>query len=130
MRKRFIIPLLLSLSAHAAVHVWEKQELTFTSERSFSNPYTDVTVWVDLKGPHFSKRVYGFWDGGKTFRVRVLATEPGAWSWQSGSNPPDPGLAQKRGAFTAISWSEQEKQQNPLRCGLLRATANHHGLEQ
>ena len=78
-------------SASAAVHVWEKQELTFTSARSFANPYTDVTVWVDLTGPNFKKRVYGFWDGSQTFRVRVLATEPGTWAWRSGSNPSDPG---------------------------------------
>ena len=106
---RVLAPLLFALavqSAPAAIHVWEKQELTFTSARTFANPYTEVTVWVDLKGPHFAKRVYGFWDGGKTFRVRLLATEPGVWSWQSGSNPPDPGLASKRGSFTAIAWTE------------------------
>ena len=61
----------------AGVHVWEKQELTFTAARSFANPYTEVTVWVDLPGPAFKKRVYGFWDGERTFRVRVVATAPG-----------------------------------------------------
>ena len=128
--KTALLFLMAALAAPAAVHVWEKQELTFTSERTFVNPYTEVTVWVDLKGPHFAKRVYGFWDGGKTFRVRVLATEPGAWSWQSGSNPPDPGLASGRGSFNAIAWSEEEKQQNTLRRGFLKATANGHALEQ
>jgi len=130
---RVLAPLLFALavqSAPAAIHVWEKQELTFTSARTFANPYTEVTVWVDLKGPHFAKRVYGFWDGGKTFRVRLLATEPGVWSWQSGSNPPDPGLASKRGSFTAIAWTEEEKQQNTLRRGFLQATPNHHALQQ
>ena len=42
-----------------------------------TNPYADVTVWVDLEGPGFSKRVYGFWDGGREFTVRVLATARG-----------------------------------------------------
>src|ERR1017187_1588191 len=77
----------------AAVHVWEKQELTFSAARSYTNAYTDVTVWVDLTGPNFKKRVYGFWDGGSTFRVRLVATEPGTWRWRSGSTPSDPGLA-------------------------------------
>jgi hypothetical protein len=117
-------------SASAVVHVWEKQELTFTSARSFANPYTDVTVWVDLTGPNFKKRVYGFWDGSQTFRVRLLATEPGTWAWRSGSNPPDPGLAGRSGSFTAVAWAEEEKRQNPLRRGFLRPTANHHALEQ
>jgi hypothetical protein len=88
------------------VHVWEKQELTFTSSRAFQNPYTDVVVWVDLTGPNFKKRVYGFWDGGSTFRVRVLATAPGKWHWRSGSTPSDSGLRGKSGSFAASEWSE------------------------
>lgn len=119
-----------SLPVVAAVHVWEKQELTFTSTRAFANPYTDVIVWVDLSGPNFNKRVYGFWDGGQTFRVRLVATEPGTWKWRSGSTPTDAGLAGKTGSFVASAWTEEEKQKNPLRRGFLRATPNHHALEQ
>jgi Protein of unknown function (DUF4038)/Domain of unknown function (DUF5060) len=111
------------------IHVWEKQELAFTSARSFSNPYAEVVVWVDLTGPDFDKRVYGFWDGGRTFRVRLLATAPGEWHWRTGSDPEDSGLAGKSGSFVAAEWSEEEKDQNPLRCGFLRPTANHHALE-
>ena len=118
-----------SAAAAADIHVWEKQELTFTASQSFANPYTDVTVWVDLSGPGFQKRIYGFWDGGQTFRVRVIAPAPGDWNWQSGSNPPDAGLDGKRGGFNAIAWSESEKQRNPLRRGFLRATANQHAVE-
>ena len=116
--------------AAATVHTWEKQELVFTAERSSSNPYSDVVVWVDLSGPGFAKRVYGFWDGGQTFRVRLVATSPGTWTWRSGSEPEDSGLAGKTGSFVAVDWSEEEKQENPLRRGFLRATANHHALEQ
>ena len=83
-----------------------------------------------MTGPHFQKRVYGFWDGGATFRVRLVATEPGAWRWRSGSTPADPGLAGKSGSFTAVAWTEEELRENPLRRGFLRATANHHALEQ
>jgi hypothetical protein len=132
--KAFWAPAILAAFAAAvpaatATHVWEKQEVTLTASSKFANPYTDVVVWVDLAGPNFKKRVYGFWDGGQTFRVRVLATAPGAWSWRSGSLPADPGLAGKTGAFTAIAWTEQEKQQNPLRRGFIRPTANKHALE-
>ncbi|MBS1854720.1 MAG: DUF4038 domain-containing protein [Acidobacteria bacterium] len=114
----------------ATAHTWEKQEITLTASRTFANPYVDVTVWVDLTGPNFHKRVYGFWDGGATFRVRIVATEPGAWRWRSGSAPADPGFAGKTGSFTAVAWSEQEKAADPLRHGFLRATANQHALEQ
>jgi len=30
--------------------VWEKVEITFQSQKSYGNPYTEVSVWVDLKG--------------------------------------------------------------------------------
>ena len=116
-------------TAAGAVHVWDKQEVTLTAARDFGNPYTDVTVWVDLTGPHFHKRVYGFWDGRRTFKVRIVATEPGEWRWTSGSEPEDAGLDGKRGSFTAVSWSEAELKQNPLRRGLLRASKNGHALE-
>lgn len=114
----------------AKVHVWDKQEITLTASRAYANPYTDMTVWIDLSGPNFKKRVYGFWDGGQTFRIRFVATEPGAWRWQSGSTPSDPGLSGKNGTLNAIAWTEEEKQQNPLRRGFLRSTPNHHALEQ
>jgi len=118
------------VAAAPPVHVWEKQEVTFRSARTWSNPYTDVTVWVDLKGPDFRKRIYGFWDGERTFRVRFLATVPGEWKWESGSNPRDPGLSGRHGEFKAVAWSEEEKEGNPLRRGFLRATANRHAIEQ
>ena len=115
--------------ASARVHPWEKFELAFAAEQTFKNPYTDATVWVDLTGPGFNKRVYGFWDGGNDFKVRVTATAPGVWQWRSGSEPNDVGLAGKTGSFVATEWTEAEKQENPLRRGFLQATPNHHALQ-
>jgi hypothetical protein len=113
----------------AAPHMWEKQEVTLVSSRTYDNAYTDVTVWVDLAGPNFRKRVYGFWDGGKNFRVRFVATAPGKWTWRSGSTPSDAGLSGKTGEFFANAWTEAEKQENALRRGFIRATQNRHALE-
>lgn len=127
---RLLLAVVCAVQALAAVHPWEKQELTFTAARAYGDPYTEATVWVDLTGPHFQKRIYGFWDGGATFRVRLVATEPGLWRWRSGSSPADPGLDGKTGGFTAVAWTEEEKRANPLRHGFLRATANQHALEQ
>src|SRR5690242_1257672 len=97
----------------AEVHVWEKVELTFHARNQYANPYTNVEMWVDLKGPGFDKRCYGFWDGDNIFRVRVLATQPGQWSWQSGSNQKDAGLNHHQGGFNAVAWSEAEKEPVP-----------------
>ena len=117
------------LAAQNTIHVWEKQELTFTAANSYKNTYIEVIVWVDLTGPGFNKRVYGFWDGGQTFHLRVVATQPGTWTWKSGSTPNDPGLTGKSGSFKAVDWTEAEKTMNPLRHGFVRATANQHALE-
>ena len=110
-------------------HVWEKVEITLHAKKSYKNPYAEVEVWVDLKGPGFNKRCYGFWDGDDTFRVRVLATAPGTWTWSSGSNQSDPGLNGVTGTFSALGWAEPEKEQNPCRRGMVKPSANGHTFE-
>jgi uncharacterized protein DUF4038/uncharacterized protein DUF5060 len=118
-----------SVALGESVHIWEKVQITLHSEAVYDNPYAEVTVWVDLKGPDFEKRCYGFWDGGDTFRVRILATASGTWTWQSGSEPADPGLSGVQGTFQAVPWPEEETGQNPCRRGMIRATANGHAFE-
>ena len=112
-----------------AIHVWEKHELRFRLAKEYDNPYADVTGWVDLAGPGFSRRCYGFWDGEDEFVVRVTATAPGSWRWRAGSDPEDPGLCGQTGSFEATEWSEDEKTANPCRRGFLRATENGHAFE-
>jgi hypothetical protein len=118
-----------SVLARGEAHVWETQEITFESSVSHANPYADVVCWIDLEGPGFSGRVYGFWDGGRSFKVRFVATAPGEWRWRSGSNDPaDAGLDGGRGQLRAVVWTDAEKRENPNRRGFVRATANGHGL--
>ena len=69
------------MAAQTAIHTWELKEIELTASGKYANPYTDVECWLDLKGPGFSKRIYGFWDGGQMFRVRVVAPAPGTWTW-------------------------------------------------
>ena len=104
-----------AMAAADEVPVWEKVELTFPAGNQYANPYTNVEVWVDLKGPGFDKRCYGFWDGSNIFKVRVLASHPGEWSWRSGSNQKDSGLNDQNGRFTAVEWSKPKR--NPCRLG-------------
>jgi hypothetical protein len=110
-------------------HTWEKLEITLHAQNQHDSPYTEVEVWLDLKGPGVARRAYGFWDGGDTYRVRVLATAPGLWQWSSGSNQADAGLNGQSGQFTAVEWTEGEKAANPCRRGMLRPTPNGHALQ-
>jgi hypothetical protein len=109
--------------------IWTKIGLRFSALGRFENPYVEVEIWVDLEGPNFSKRVFGFWDGGPDFIVRVLATKPGKWTWRSGSTPEDSGLSGKRGGFEARAWTDDELEANPNRRGMIRASEDGRGLE-
>ena len=122
-------PAAASLSRGEA-HVWEMQEIILQSQQDYANPYTDVVCWIDLEGPGFAKRVFGFWDGGRTFRVRFVATAPGDWRWKTGSNQAaDAGLNGGTGALRAVPWTEADMRANPNRHGFVRATANGHALQ-
>lgn len=109
-------------------HLWETLEITLTAQERYGNPYMEVDVWADLTGPGFEKRCYGFWDGGNLFRIRVCATAKGEWAYVTGSNRQDAGLAGKTGCFRAVPWTEEEKQANACRRGMIVATPNQHGF--
>ncbi|HET7810762.1 MAG TPA: DUF5060 domain-containing protein [Steroidobacteraceae bacterium] len=131
-----LVPLSLAAAGSAAaarlqsgeVHTWEPQEITLATARDYANPYVEVECWIELEGPAFKRRVYGFWDGGRTFKVRFVATQPGEWTWRVDSNQPsDAGLA-GAGKLRAVAWSEAEIAQNPNRRGFVTASANGHAL--
>lgn len=118
-----------SMVTAAPVHVWETVEITLHASDHYGSPWTDVRVWVDLEGPDFSQRCYGFWDGGDTFRIRVQATSPGAWTWRSGAEPDDSGLSGKSGAFESQAWTDAEKQANPNRRGQIHPARSGRHFE-
>ncbi|HEY6123732.1 MAG TPA: DUF5060 domain-containing protein, partial [Steroidobacteraceae bacterium] len=109
------------------VRVWEVQEITLAAARDYANPYADIECGVELEGPDFRRRVHGFWDGGRTFKVRVVATHPGEWTWRVGANRDDPGL-QGSGKFRAVAWNETDLARNPNRRGFVRNSENGHAL--
>ena len=112
----------------SSLHVWETLEISLVAQGQYANPYMEVDVWADLKGPGFEKRCYGFWDGENSFKIRVCATAAGEWTYVTGSDRDDAGLAGKTGGFSAVDWTEQEKQENPCRRGMIVATPNQHGF--
>lgn len=124
-----LLPVFISCN-NKNIHVFEIQEITLIASGNYKNPYTEVKCWVDLQGPDFEKRIYGFWDGEQTFKVRVTATCPGNWEWISGSNTEDDnGLNGQAGSFNVESWSEQEKAENPNRRGFIHPTSSRHALQ-
>jgi len=126
----FCVAMATTGNAIAQTHIYEVVEKTFTSAKTYNNPYIDLDLWVDLNGPNgLSYRIPAFWDGGQTFRVRLVATKPGLWKWSTDSSTGDAGLDDQSGSFEAIAWTESEKEKNPNRRGFIRVASNKHTLE-
>lgn len=112
--------------------VMEVVEVTFNSENTYDNPYTEVDVWVELKKPGQPQETYRvpvFWDGDNIFRVRLVATSPGEWTWRvidSTINNEDRGFVGKTGSFVA---DPAEVHNNPNNRGFIRVASNNRTLE-
>lgn len=85
------------------IHPWRAVELTFTSERVYTNPYTDVEVFVHFHHESGVELVRpAFWDGGGVWKVRFASPLTGGrWTWRSASAPRDPGLDGQQGTLRA-----------------------------
>ena len=75
-----LLALILVLSANAAVHPWEKQEITLTASRAYANPYADVTAWDSAR----TKMWEAFqWRSAARSAARALSTvDPRTGTWQ------------------------------------------------
>ena len=58
---------------------WRTVELSFESEKAYADPFSDVTLDLLLVGNGRLYTVPGFWDGGNTWRVRVVCPAEGFW---------------------------------------------------
>jgi len=101
---------LMALSALAAqempsVPKWQRFELTLKSSRNYANPLHDAQMRVLFVSPlGETNRVYGFWDGGKTWRVRYQPAFPGRWAYYTMcSDTSNSGLHNQKGEFLCIA---------------------------
>lgn len=128
---KLTLMLFMCLNAVFAVHVYEVVEVSFSANNKYNNPYMDVNFDVTLNGPGGKTyTIPTFWDGENTWKVRLVATEPGTWNWSTGTGQTkDNGLDGKNGSFTAEAWTEAEKEINPNRRGFIRTASNNRSLE-
>jgi hypothetical protein len=106
---------------------WNIVELTFTSDRRYENPYTDVDLSVTFISPSGDERAaWGFWDGDATWRVRFAPSVEGRWEWYSeSSDPDDGGLHGRAGAFQVSAYDGA----NPIYAhGFLKVSDNRRGF--
>ncbi|HUT32118.1 MAG TPA: DUF5060 domain-containing protein [Planctomycetota bacterium] len=103
--------------------VFRVHEVALEAERPSAAPYVHgpevAATFTGTSGAAAGRsyRVQGFWDGGRTWRIRFAPTTPGAWSYVTASE--DLGLNEKRGTFHAVAATPDELQANPLLRGFL-----------
>ncbi|HEY7649720.1 MAG TPA: DUF4038 domain-containing protein [Methylomirabilota bacterium] len=109
---------------------YKRWEATLTSAKTYANPFRDVTVSVQYTGPAGQvRRGFGFWDGDRTFKIRMSFPQAGTWRYAtSASDPSDGGLHNVTGVIEVQPSSSAET--NPLYFhGPLRVSANARNLE-
>lgn len=87
-----------ALSAPSTVEQWETLTLSFpgpeSTETGTSNPFTDVSLWVEFKHEQETYQIPGFFaadgqsaesgaKGGNVWQVRFTPDRPGPWIWSA-----------------------------------------------
>jgi hypothetical protein len=63
---------------------WGRFEQSFKSSVKYENPFQQCTLKVTFISPsHETNEGYGFWDGGKTWRVRFSPNQLGRWTYHT-----------------------------------------------
>ncbi len=119
--------LLLAALGKAEVFRHGRFEYSFQSSVDYDNPVQDAELTVEFVGPGgVTEEVLGFWDGGRTWKVRFSPDLAGPWSFQSRcSNPADRGLHRQGGSFRV---SEYEGSNELYLHGAPRLSANRRYL--
>ena len=119
-----------SASAAESIRKSDVFELTLTAGKEYSNPYLEGLpadgqglVRANFVGTEGSARgkeymITGFWDGGKTWRIRFAPPFTGAWRYKTISE--DSGLNGKEGSLSTVDWTADEKRENPTRRGFIQ----------
>ena len=94
---------LAAVAQGAEVRRYGVFEATFTATREYADPL-EVDLQVEFTGPEGAREVVpGFWDGGRTWRVRFSPEKVGLWKYRTRTaDGADPGLHQQAGAFRVL----------------------------
>jgi len=96
-------PMIQRAMVDVLTETWRAAEITFESANTYPDPLNAAELNVVFTSPSGkSYAVPGFWDGGRTWRVRFAPTECGVWKYLSTcTDSSDSGLHSKRGTLGA-----------------------------
>ena len=115
-------------STALAVEQWSRFEQSFTSSKDYYNPAQQIKLNVEFTSPRGNKRTLpGFWDGGRSWRVRFSPDEQGGWTYKTTcTDQSNKGLNNRTGSFQCV----KNNSELPLfRHGELRLSANKRYIE-
>lgn len=117
-------------AAPITTQLWRPIELSFTAESDHPDPFDfEHTKFIAVfEGPENQRlEVPGFWDGGRTWRIRFTPTKIGEWSYRTSfSDGVDQGLDRKSGRLhIGAARSANAVQQHG---GFLKVSENHRYL--
>lgn len=105
----------LTSEAHAqripSAPKYQRFELTLKSSRSYDNALQQAEIRVLFISPlGETNRVYGFWDGGRTWRVRYQPNFPGRWTYYTMcSDTANAGLHEQTGEFLCTAATDEHR---------------------
>ena len=108
---------------------YSRFDKSFTSTVAYGNPPADATLAVTFISPQGdTTKVPGFWDGGRTWRVRFSPDLAGKWSFKTAcSDATNSGLNNVSGQFlcTAAVGKSRFELHGPLRVAMDRRHLEH-----
>ena len=118
----------VSSAKDALVTKWGRFEQNFKSSVNYENPIQQCTLHATIVSPSGATNVVdGFWDGGKTWRVRFSPDQLGYWTYHTScSDQTNRGLDNQSGKFLCTSPIGQSRfaQHGPI-----RVAKDHHHFE-
>src|SRR5437667_4709596 len=109
----------LSAAEPLNVPKWERFEETLQSSVDYRNPVQEASLTATFTSPKGgTRKVHGFWDGAKTWRVRFMPNETGRWTYTTScSDPKNAGLNSRSGEFvcTPATGKSRFTQHGPIR---------------
>ena len=69
--------------AEIAAETWRCTELTFYSEKTYADPFADVSLDLLLTGNGVRYTLPCFWDGDNVWRARVACPAAGNWTYET-----------------------------------------------
>ena len=134
MKLKILILISLSLITGSVkseiIHPWDVYTLSFKSGKNYSNPYKDIPLtkngdllkvtFLGTSGDAINKEItiIGFWNGGSEWCVNFTPPEAGSWEYKTAST--DRSMNGKKGKLEVVTWSDEEKNANPVNHGFVR----------